>query len=145
MRAAWLFFGLCTVSSAALVRHAARLRCRGPPLHTLTAPLRSPAAGKQQIHSLFLHHASRYSKLYQAYKLAVQSAHFGPNALTQAGTPLWEWKDPTPVPTPLAGAAGAGAPASGIAACAQPPLLRFLAAPRLAPELAQFLAPQPKH
>jgi hypothetical protein len=41
---------------------------------------------------------------------------------TLYGAPLWEWSGP-----------------HGILACSQPPLIKFLAAPRLPPELAQHL------
>ena len=68
------------------------------------------------------------------YRLAVNGAHFGPGAATVSGLPLYEWQAP-PAPTPGA----------GIAAGSGPPLLRFLAAPRLPPELAKYLAPLQQH
>lgn len=76
----------------------------------------------------------RYTQLYHTYRLAVNGAHFGPGAATATGAPLYQWHAPPPP-----------APGTGIAACAGPPLLRFLAAPRLPPELGKYLAPQQQH
>ncbi|EFN56800.1 expressed protein [Chlorella variabilis] len=68
---------------------------------------------------------AKYSKLFLDYKLAVNGAHFSDRALS--GAPLWDWRPPT------------GSALQGFAACEHPPLLTFLAAPRLAPDLAQHL------
>lgn len=71
---------------------------------------------------------ARYSKLFLDYKLAVQGAHFasgsagGPGGSGGGGQPVWQWEGP-----------------GGIRAAERPPLLAFLAAPRLPPELERYL------
>ncbi|KAL4855322.1 hypothetical protein ACK3TF_004070 [Chlorella vulgaris] len=65
---------------------------------------------------------SKYCKLFLDYKLAVNGAHFSDTTLY--GGQLWEWHGPP-----------------GFSACQAPPLLTFLAAPRLSPELAELLDP----
>ncbi|KAI3427083.1 hypothetical protein D9Q98_007022 [Chlorella vulgaris] len=65
---------------------------------------------------------SKYCKLFLDYKLAVNGAHFSDTTLY--GGQLWEWHGPP-----------------GFSACQAPPLLTFLAAPRLSPDLAELLDP----
>lgn len=67
---------------------------------------------------------ARYSKLYLEYKLAVNAAHLA-DQRPGGGGPVFEWQGP-----------------AGISASAQPPLQSLLAAPRLPPDLQQYLQPQ---
>lgn len=75
---------------------------------------------------------ARYSKLFLDYKLAVNGAHFsGPSTAAGGssgadnGSQVWEWEGP-----------------GGIRAAERPPLLAYLAAPRLPAQLQRYLSQQ---
>jgi hypothetical protein len=65
---------------------------------------------------------AQYKKLWADYKLAVTGAYFCDRAAV-GGNPVFTWEGP-----------------DGIRGAAAPPLQTFLAAPHLAPELADRLA-----